>query len=388
MSTNIRTLIAECVSTFLLVFLAVGAAVVAVGAKVGLAGPTPGTTVIASVLAGALVLLGVLVAVGPLARTHLTPAVTFALARRRTVSVDMAVDSWIGQVIGAILAGVALYFFIPWATGLDGSSDAGTTINLTVQDVLIAGLLSVLLLVAPMIGVAVIAVFSTPDRLLIGAPAPVAHPTSPPRPEPMAVFVPQPDIAQDVEPEALPEPELDVEPMLEPVTALGPVSAPVPTPPNAPDVADEPEPELDPELEPIESPEPLVAEVARPVVFAAAESATSWPSPPRATFATPRATPSATRVVAPFPPAPTPSPFPLRREVAPARGSSAFVSTLAKKDEPAKAKSQDKHKNKKNSKDEKAAKAKKGNKHKSKSTVTVQVKVTDKQRKHKKNRKK
>jgi hypothetical protein len=149
-------------------------------------------------------------------------------------------------------------------------------------------------------------------------------------------------------------------------------------------VADEPEPELDPELEPIESPEPLVAEVARPVVFAAAESATSWPSPPRATFATPRATPSATRVVAPFPPAPTPSPFPLRREV----GSSAFVSTLAKKDEPAKAKSQDKHKNKKNSKDEKAAKAKKGNKHKSKSTVTVQVKVTDKQRKHKKNRKK
>ena len=358
MSSNIRILIAECVGAFLLVFMAVGGAVLAVAAKVGVTGVSPGTTVMASALGAGLVLLGVLVSVGPFARIHLRPAVTFALVRRRTVAVDAAVDSWIGQAIGAVGAGFALYLLIPWATegALSATSSTAGAPTLAMQDVLIAALASVLLLAAPMVGVALVAIFSTPDRLLIGAPAPVV---------PLqAVFIPQPDIAP--EPPVAPEADVtaDPEPELDPIVATDPRV----------DVEEVSEPE------PVT--EPLVAEApdaARQVVFASAEATTSRPSPPRATLTPARVAHPATRVVAPFPPAPAPSPFPLRREVAPARHGSAF-SAAAARPEPdvpkKKAKDATKHPKAKDKKD-KGRKPK--GKRKSKSTVTVQVKVTDKQ---------
>lgn len=240
MSSTIRTLIAEGVGTCLLVFLAVGAAVLGVAAKVGVVGVWPGTVAIAAALAVALVLLGVLAAVGPLSGSHLAPAVTLALLRRRRLPADVAVDSWIGQATGAVIAGFGLYLFVPWATGFnaplfpgDRSPDAG---NLVLQDVLIAGLGSVILLVAPLVGVALVAALGASDRLLLEA-APrtlVATPVATPAPVPVptasrpSVREPAPSPTPISAPAPLPTPEAPTTP--EPRPVPGPLPAPEPFP--------------------------------------------------------------------------------------------------------------------------------------------------------------
>src|SRR6187401_1217221 len=101
MSRYFRTLVGEGLSTFFLVFLAAGAAVIGVAASVGVAGRWPGTLVTCAVLLLALLIMGVAAAVGPLARRHLSPEVTFALFRRRQVAGDAASDAWIAQAVGA-----------------------------------------------------------------------------------------------------------------------------------------------------------------------------------------------------------------------------------------------------------------------------------------------
>lgn len=370
--SNIRKLVAETVGTLLLVFLAVGCAVLAVAARAGVPGVSPGTTVLAVAFGVGLVLLGVLVAVGPLARIHMTPAVTFALVRRRSVPVDAAVDAWIGQVIGAVVGGCALYLFLPWATT---DSESGASTAFTLQDVLIAGLLSVVLLVAPMAGVAVIAIFSTPDRLLLRIPVTVE-----------VEAVPEPPIATVLIPEPTQVPEPVLEPVLEPV----PLAVQEPEPALEPALEPEPEPVLEPVMETAPVEEPETPESARPVVYASAESTASRPSPPRATLTSTRVSTPATRVVAPFPPAPEPSPFPLRRAVAPARHAAAFAYRPGRNDLEGDDGRRDKGGSKgtsgKKDKRDKARKAKSGRK--SKSTVTVQVKVTDKHAKAKKGKKK
>ncbi len=368
MSTNIRTLIAECVGAFLLVFLAVGGAVIAVAAKVGLPGVSPGTSVMAGLCVAGLVLLGVAASVGPFSRIHLRPAVTFALARRRSVAIDTAVDSWIGQAIGAIGAGVALYFFVPWATGLDISLSPSTTTvdgtGLVMLDLLIAGLLSVLLLATPLLGAALVAIFATPGHLVLATAAPARAAVTPAPPVAPVAVAPRPMV--------IPEPDLGPDPEPEPAVAPEPEPEPV--------VAGDPEPVVEAESDPLEIdlPQAEVPEESRPLVFASVESTTSKPLPPRSVLTSTRVAQPATRVVAPFPPAPAPSPFPLRREVAPARHASAFSGAAGRPDAPKK-KAKDTSKNAKaKDKKRKAQKAKGKSKRKSESTVTVQVKVTDK----------
>lgn len=119
MSTNVRIVIAEGIGTCLLVFLAVGTAVIAVSAKVGVVGASPGTTVIAGALAAGLLILGLLVAIGPLSASQMSPGVTLALARRRAIPAEAAADAWTGQAIGALVAAFGLYLFVPGVTAID-----------------------------------------------------------------------------------------------------------------------------------------------------------------------------------------------------------------------------------------------------------------------------
>ena len=289
MSSSIRTLIAEGVGTCLLVFLAVGAAVVGVAAKVGVVGVWPGTVAIAAALAVALVLLGVLAAVGPLSGSHLTPAVTLALLRRRRLPADVAVDSWIGQATGAVIAGFGLYLFVPWATGFnaplvpgDRPPDAG---NLVLQDVLIAGLGSVILLVAPLVGVALVAALGASDRLLLEA-APrtlVATPVAAPAPVPV--------------------PTASRPSVREPAPGPTPISAPAPAPLPIPEALTTPEPR--PVPGPLPAPEP-------------------FPGPRSLETAAPAGDARRSTVAATLgPDDPVPPPTLVRRDVSPARRPSA-----------------------------------------------------------------
>lgn len=106
MATDLsRKLLAEFVGTFMLVFLAVGAAVFGIAAKVGVDAGGPGNGVVGVALAFGLVLLGIAYAFGPVSGAHVNPAVTLGMAMSRRMTGKDAVAYWIAQFLGAILAG-------------------------------------------------------------------------------------------------------------------------------------------------------------------------------------------------------------------------------------------------------------------------------------------
>ena len=107
-----RKLIAEAVGTFLLVFLAVGAAVFGIAAKVGTDGNGPGNGVVGVALAFGLVLLGIAYAFGPVSGAHVNPAVTLGMLLGRRMPAGEAVGYWIAQFVGAIAAGGVLKLFV------------------------------------------------------------------------------------------------------------------------------------------------------------------------------------------------------------------------------------------------------------------------------------
>jgi len=107
-----RKLIAEAIGTFLLVFLAVGAAVFGIAAKVGSDGNGPGNGVVGVALAFGLVLLGIAYAFGPISGAHVNPAVTLGMLLGRRMPASEAVGYWIAQFIGAIAAGGILKLFV------------------------------------------------------------------------------------------------------------------------------------------------------------------------------------------------------------------------------------------------------------------------------------
>ena len=112
MNTTARKLIAEFVGTFLLVFLAVGAAVFGIGAKVGVDGTGPGNGVVGVALAFGLVLLAIAYAFGPVSGAHVNPAVTLAMLLGRRMPTNEAVGYWIAQFLGAILGAAILKLFV------------------------------------------------------------------------------------------------------------------------------------------------------------------------------------------------------------------------------------------------------------------------------------
>ena len=117
MNNMTRKLIAEFVGTFLLVFLAVGAAVFGIAAKVGTDGNGPGNGVVGVALAFGLVLLGIAYAFGPVSGAHVNPAVTLAILLGRRMPASEAVAYWVVQCIAAI-AGALL---ARWMWGPEGN---------------------------------------------------------------------------------------------------------------------------------------------------------------------------------------------------------------------------------------------------------------------------
>lgn len=112
MTPTVRKLLAEFIGTFLLVFLAVGAAVFGIAALVGADGKGPGNGVVGVALAFGLVLLGIAYAFGPVSGAHVNPAVTLAMLLGRRLPVGDAIGYWIAQFLGAIAGGAMLKLFV------------------------------------------------------------------------------------------------------------------------------------------------------------------------------------------------------------------------------------------------------------------------------------
>ena len=96
-----RTVSCEFLGTLLLVFFAVGSAV--------LSGEYIGTLGIA--LAFGFVLLALCYAIGPISGCHLNPAVTLGMLVAGRIDVRRAVEYWVAQILGAI-AGAALLLLV------------------------------------------------------------------------------------------------------------------------------------------------------------------------------------------------------------------------------------------------------------------------------------
>ena len=181
----VRKLIAELVGTFLLVFLAVGAAVFGIAAMIGKDHQGPGAGIVGVAMAFGLVLLGIAYAFGPISGAHVNPAVTLAMLVGRRMPAKEAVGYWIVQFIGAIAAGALLKLFVSsfgvtdYTGGLGTNSYDNGAINMggafVLEAVLTAAFVLVILLVTERIaapGFAGIAIGLTLTLVhLVGIPA-------------------------------------------------------------------------------------------------------------------------------------------------------------------------------------------------------------------------
>lgn len=111
-----RAFICEFLGTLVLVFFAVGAAV--------LSGQFIGTLGIA--LAFGLVLLAIAYAIGPISGSHVNPAVTLGMLAARRISVRTAVEYWIAQFLGAIVGAALLLLVAKQVPGLRTHGAFGT----------------------------------------------------------------------------------------------------------------------------------------------------------------------------------------------------------------------------------------------------------------------
>ena len=117
---------AEFVGTFLLVFLAVGAAVFGIGGGVGAdaAGPSSGTVGVA--LAFGLVVLMLAYAFGPVSGTHVNPAVTLAMVLSKRMPPREGGGYVVAQFAGAILGAAVLKLFVSSFDVIDRTGALGT----------------------------------------------------------------------------------------------------------------------------------------------------------------------------------------------------------------------------------------------------------------------
>ncbi len=123
--TLVRSLVAECLGTALLVFLAVGTAVVGID--------TVGPVGVA--LAFGLTLLFLAYALGPISGCHVNPAVTLGVLLSRGMSASDAVLYWVAQFLGGIIGAAVLQLLtsdfggVTDETGSLGANDWGLTIT-------------------------------------------------------------------------------------------------------------------------------------------------------------------------------------------------------------------------------------------------------------------
>jgi aquaporin Z len=121
-----RKLIAEFVGTFLLVFLAVGAAVFGIGGGVGADGAGPASGTVGVALAFGLVVLMLAYAFGPVSGTHVNPAVTLGVLLAKRMPVNEAIGYWVAQFAGGILGGAVLKLFVSSFGVTDRTGGLGT----------------------------------------------------------------------------------------------------------------------------------------------------------------------------------------------------------------------------------------------------------------------
>jgi aquaporin Z len=131
-----RKLVAEFLGTFLLVLLAVGAAVSGIAGAVGAGTPAgPGSGIVGVALAFGFVLVFVAFAFGPVSGAHVNPAVTLAMVVARKQPIGEAVGYWIAQILGAVFGAFFLWLFVnnlgvTDQTGALGTNGYGTSISM------------------------------------------------------------------------------------------------------------------------------------------------------------------------------------------------------------------------------------------------------------------
>lgn len=121
-----RKYLAEFIGTFLLVFLAVGAAVTGIGGTYGVGKNGPGSGVLGIALAFGLTLLALAYAFGPVSGAHVNPAVTLAMVLGRRMPREEAVGYVVAQFLGAIAGGGVLKLLVATCGVKDQTGGLGT----------------------------------------------------------------------------------------------------------------------------------------------------------------------------------------------------------------------------------------------------------------------
>lgn len=111
-----RIMICEFLGTLLLVFFAVGTAVLT-GQYIGALGIA---------LAFGFVLLAIVYAIGPISGGHVNPAVTLGVLLARRIDLRTAVEYWIAQFLGAIVGAALLLLVAKQVPGLKTHGAFGT----------------------------------------------------------------------------------------------------------------------------------------------------------------------------------------------------------------------------------------------------------------------
>ena len=104
--------VAECIGTFVLTFLGCGTAMF-LGC-----GDTAG--VVGTAIAFGLSVVAMAYTIGGISGCHINPAITFGVAISGRMSWKDAVGYWVGQIIGAIIAGAVLTLIVK-VTGAPGA---------------------------------------------------------------------------------------------------------------------------------------------------------------------------------------------------------------------------------------------------------------------------
>ena len=112
--------IAECLGTFVLTFLGCGAAV-------SLSCGTDAASVVGTAIAFGLAVVAMAYTIGGISGCHITPAITLGCLVTGRISVKDCFGYMCGQVIGAIIAGAALFYLYP-GSGL-GANGIGAGCN-------------------------------------------------------------------------------------------------------------------------------------------------------------------------------------------------------------------------------------------------------------------
>ncbi|MEV8568760.1 MIP family channel protein [Streptomyces sp. NPDC051322] len=108
METETRKIVAEFLGTLLLVFVAVGAAVLA-GEYIGAFGIA---------LCFGFTMLALVYSLGPISGCHINPAVTLGMLMAGRMKVRTAVEYWVAQLVGGIVGAAILYLLAHQVPGL------------------------------------------------------------------------------------------------------------------------------------------------------------------------------------------------------------------------------------------------------------------------------